>query len=285
MQYRKEITILSFLNNLIKEANKIPVLADKNAPLLLMLAGIGGLAATVVSAVKATPLAIDKMDDEIAKRYEKGEIEYEELPMSVNKSDMEFRFDELGPKQIVKSCWKCYVPTVILGALSISSFIGSYKVNTARLTAMTAMYEFTANAYDRYRRNVAKVSPKTDAKATKASRDEQVKDIPESKFDGLSEGKEVCIDLYTGNVFYSTREDVLVAVNKIKDKFLAGEMFVSLNEFYDEVDADHVGVGDDVGWSPDTDLDIQFDSVLRNGKPCLTIGYFANPRFDYGSLM
>ena len=276
---------MSFLNNLIKEANKVPVLADKNAPLLLMLAGIGGLAATVVSAVKATPLAIDKMDDEIAKRYEKGEIEYEELPMSVNKSDMEFRFDELGPKQIVKSCWKCYVPTVILGALSISSFIGSYKVNTARLTAMTAMYEFTANAYDRYRRNVAKVSPKTDVKATKAARDERVKDIPESKFDGLPEGKEVCIDLYTGNVFYSTREDVLLAVNKIKDKFLAGEMFISLNEFYDEVDADHVGVGDDVGWSPDTDLDIQFDSMLRNGKPCLTIGYFANPRFDYGSLM
>lgn len=276
---------MSFLNNLIKEANKVPVLADKNAPLLLMLAGIGGLAATVVSAVKATPLAIDKMDDEIAKRYEKGEIEYEELPMSVNKSDMEFRFDELGPKQIIKSCWKCYVPTVILGALSISSFIGSYKVNTARLTAMTAMYEFTANAYDRYRRNVAKVSPKTDVKATKAARDERVKDIPESKFDGLPEGKEVCIDLYTGNVFYSTREDVLVAVNKIKDKFLAGEMFISLNEFYDEVDADHVGVGDDVGWSPDTDLDIQFDSALRNGKPCLTIGYFANPRFDYGSLM
>ena len=276
---------MSFLNNLIKEANKVPVLADKNAPLLLMLAGIGGLAATVVSAVKATPLAIDKMDDEIAKRYEKGEIEYEELPMSVNKSDMEFRFDELGPKQIVKSCWKCYVPTVILGALSISSFIGSYKVNTARLTAMTAMYEFTANAYDRYRRNVAKVSPKTDVKATKAARDERVEDIPESKFDGLPEGKEVCIDLYTGNVFYSTREDVLVAVNKIKDKFLAGEMFISLNEFYDEVDADHVGVGDDVGWSPDTDLDIQFDSILRNGKPCLTIGYFANPRFDYGSLM
>ena len=276
---------MSFLNNLIKDANKVPVLADKNAPLLLMLAGIGGLAATVVSAVKATPLAIDKMDDEIAKRYEKGEIEYEELPMSVNKSDMEFRFNELGPKQIVKSCWKCYVPTVILGALSISSFVGSYKVNTARLTAMTAMYEFTANAYDRYRRNVAKVSPKTDVKATKAVRDEQVKEIPESKFDGLPEGKEVCIDLYTGNVFYSTREDVLVAVNKIKDKFLAGEMFVSLNEFYDEVDADHVGVGDDVGWSPDTDLDIQFDSILRNGKPCLTIGYFANPRFDYGSLM
>ena len=276
---------MSFLNNLIKEANKVPVLADKNAPLLLMLAGIGGLAATVVSAVKATPLAIDKMDDEIAKRYENGEIEYEELPMSVNKSDMEFRFDELGPKQIIKSCRKCYVPTVILGALSISSFIGSYKVNTARLTAMTAMYEFTANAYDRYRRNVAKVSPKTDVKAIKAARDERVKEISESKFDGLPEGKEICIDLFTGNVFYSTREDVLVAVNKIKDKFLAGEMFISLNEFYDEVDADHVGVGDDVGWSPDTDLDIQFDSILRNGKPCLTIGYFANPRFDYGSLM
>ena len=63
-------------------------------------------------------------------------------------------------------------------------------------------------------------------------------------------------------------------------------MFVSLNEFYDEVDADHVMVGDDVGWTPDTYLmDIQFDSTLRNGKPCLTIVYYANPRFDYRELM
>lgn len=276
---------MSFLNTLIKEANKIPVVADKNAPMLLMIAGIGGLAATVISAVKATPLAIDKMDDEIADRYENGEIEYEELPMSVNKSDMTYRFEELGPKQIVKSCWKCYVPTVILGALSISAFIGSYKISTARLTAMTAMYEFTANAYDRYRRNVAKASPKTDVKATKASRDEQVKEIPESKFEGAPEGKEVCIDLFTGNVFYSTREDVLAAVSKMKDRFLSGEMFISLNEFYDEVDANHVEVGDDVGWTPETYLDVQFDSTLRNGKPCLTIGYFANPRFDYRDIM
>ena len=277
---------MSFLNSLIKEANKIPVVADKNAPMLLMIAGIGGLAATVISAVMATPLAIDKMDDEISRRYEEGEIEYEDIPMSVNKSDMAYRFEELGPKQIVKSCWKCYVPTVILGALSISAFIGSYKVNTARLTAMTAMYEFTANAYDRYRRNVAKVSPKTEIKATKADRDEEVEEIPESKFDGLPEGKEVCIDLFTGNVFYSTREDILIAIGKVKDRFLSGEMFVSLNEFYDEVDADHVLVGDDVGWTPDTYLmDIKFDSVLRNGKPCLTIGYFANPRFDDRNLL
>ena len=49
---------MSFLNSLIKEANKIPVVADKNAPMLLMIAGISGLAATVVSAIKATPLAI-----------------------------------------------------------------------------------------------------------------------------------------------------------------------------------------------------------------------------------
>lgn len=276
---------MSFLNTLIKEANKIPVVADKNAPMLLMIAGIGGLAATIISAVKATPLAIDKMDDEIADRYENGEIEYEELPMSVNKSDMAYRFEELGPKQIVKSCWKCYVPTLILGALSISAFIGSYKISTARLTAMTAMYEFTANAYDRYRRNVAKASPKTDVKATKASRDEQVKEISESKFEGAPEGKEVCIDLFTGNVFYSTREDVLAAVSKMKDRFLSGEMFISLNEFYDEVDANHVEVGDDVGWTPETYLDVQFDSTLRNGKPCLTIGYFANPRFDYRDIM
>ena len=277
---------MSFLNNLIKEANKVPVVADKNAPLLLTIAGIAGLAATVVSAIKATPLAIDKMDEEICDRYHRGEVEYEDLPMSTNKSDMQFRFEELGAKQIVKSCWKCYVPTVILGALSISSFIGSYKVNTARLTAMTAMYELTANAYERYRQNVIKTAgEKADRKAIKASRDEQVKEIPESKLDGLPEGKEVCIDTFTGNVFYSTREDILVAINKIQYRFLSGEMFVSLNEFYDEVDATHVGVGDEVGWSPETNIEVDFDSILRNGKTCLTIRYYADPRFDYGKLL
>ncbi len=65
---------MSFLNDLIKEANKVPVIADKNAPMLLMIAGIGGLAATVISAVKATPLAIDKMDDEIAWRIMFGDL-------------------------------------------------------------------------------------------------------------------------------------------------------------------------------------------------------------------
>lgn len=277
---------MSFLSNLVKETNKIPVLADKNAPILLTIAGTIGIGLTVVSAVKATPLAIDKMDDEICDRYEHNKIDYEDLPMSVNKEDMKFRFQELGPKQIVKSCWKCYVPTAILGVLSISAFIGSYKVSTARLTAMTAMYELTANAYDRYKQSVIRTAgPKAERKIEKAERDEAVSAIEQSKLDGLPEGKEVCIDMYTGNIFYSTREDVLQAVSKIKDKFLSGEMFVSLNEFYDEVDADHVGVGDEVGWTPDTSVDIAFDSMLRNGKPCLTINYLADPRFDYGSLL
>lgn len=277
---------MSFLNNLIKEANKVPVVADKNAPLLLMIAGAAGVVATVISAVKATPLAIDEMDKKICEKYHNGEIEYEDLPMTTDKKDMQFRFDTLSKKEIVQSCWKCYAPTVILGALSITSFIGSYKVSTTRLTAMTAMYEFTANAYERYRRNVIKTSgPKADRNAIKAARDEQVKEIPESKWDGLPEGKEVCIDTYTGNVFYSTREDILAAINKIQCRFLSGEMFVSLNELYDEVDATHVGVGDEVGWTPETNIEVDFDSVLRNGKPCLTIRYFADPRFDYGNLL
>lgn len=277
---------MSFFNNLVKEANKIPTLADKNAPILLTIAGIVGVGLTVVSAVKATPLAIDKMDDELCNRYEHNKIDYEDLPMSVNREDMRFRFEELGVKQIVKSCWKCYVPTAILGALSITAFVGSYKVSTARLTAMTAMYELTSNAYERYRQNVEKhVGPKIERKIEKEERDKVASSVDQSKLDGLPEGKEVCIDMYTGNIFYSTREDVLQAVSKIKDKFLTGEMFVSLNEFYDEVDADHVGVGDEVGWTPDTSIDIAFDSLLRNGKPCLTINYLADPRFDYRSLL
>ncbi len=278
---------MNFLNNVIKEINNIPKSARANSPLLLTVAGVIGIGATVYSAVKQTPLAIDSMDNIIINKYEDGDDIDVNCTLGTTKEDMMERFDILTPVEIVKSCWKCYVPTVLLGGLTIASFVGSYRVSTARLTTMTAAYELTRNAYDSYRRNVVKeIGAKKDEKIrTKAAQEQADEKISDETLLGLPEGKNVCIDLFTGNVFYSTREDILAGVNKVKDKFLSGEQDVSLNEFYDEIDADHIGVGDDLGFTPNSNIDVQFGSVLRGNTPVLTIDYYAAPRFDYRNLL
>lgn len=278
---------MNFLNNVVKEISNIPKSARANSPLLLTIAGIIGIGATVYSAVKQTPLAIDKLDDVIIDKYESGEDVNVNCTLGTTHEDMVERFDILTPVEVVKSCWKCYVPTVLIGGLTVASFVGSYRVSTARLTTMTAAYELTRNAYDNYRKNVVKeIGTKKDEKIrTRAAQEQADEKITDETLLGLPEGKNVCLDLFTGNVFYSTREDILAGISKVKDKFLSGEQDVSLNEFYDEIEANHIGVGDDLGFTPDSNIDVLFGSVLRGNIPVLTIDYYAAPRFDYRNLL
>ena len=251
---------MNLLTTLTKEINAIPKAVNANSPFLLTITGIIGIGVTVYSAVKQTPLAIDSMDNEIIKRYADNEID-----------DMD---------------WKCYVPTVLFGGLTIASFISSYKISTKRLTTMTVAYELTRNMYENYRRNVIKESGvKKDIAARNHMAQEKANDISDETLLALPEGQNICLDLFTGNVFYSTREKILEGVNHIKDKFLSGEQDVSLNEFYDEIDANHIGVGDNLGFTPESNIDILFGSVLRGSTPILTIDYYAAPRFDYRDLM
>ena len=277
---------MNLLTTLTKEINAIPKAVNANSPFLLTITGIIGIGVTVYSAVKQTPLAIDTMDNEIIKRYEDHEIDDMDCCYGTNQEDIKERFDILGPKNIVKTCWKCYVPTVLFGGLTIASFISSYKISTKRLTTMTVAYELTRNMYENYRRNVIKESGvKKDIAARNHMAQEKANDISDETLLALPEGQNICLDLFTGNVFYSTREKILEGVNHIKDKFLSGEQDVSLNEFYDEIDANHIGVGDNLGFTPESNIDILFGSVLRGSTPILTIDYYAAPRFDYRNLM
>ena len=277
---------MNLLTTLTKEINAIPKAVNANSPFLLTITGIIGIGVTVYSAVKQTPLAIDSMDNEIIKRYEYDEIDDMDCCYGTNHEDIKERFNILGPKNVIKTCWKCYVPTVLFGGLTIASFISSYKISTKRLTTMTVAYELTRNMYENYRRNVIKESgARKDIAARNNMAQEKANDISDETLLALPEGQNICLDLFTGNVFYSTREKILEGVNHVKDKFLSGEQDVSLNEFYDEIDANHIGVGDTLGFTPESNIDILFGSVLRGSTPILTIDYYAAPRFDYRNLM
>ena len=65
------------------------------------------------------------------------------------------------------------------------------------------------------------------------------------------------------------------------------QMYVSLNDFYDELGLKHTRLGDDLGWSIDDKLvDIEFSShITDDGRPCLVVDYSVAPKRNFYKLV
>lgn len=63
-------------------------------------------------------------------------------------------------------------------------------------------------------------------------------------------------------------------------------MYISLNEFYDEIGLDHISIGDDLGWNIERGMiDLSFSSLVADdGTPCLVVDYQVSPKFGYSDL-
>ena len=104
-------------------------------------------------------------------------------------------------------------------------------------------------------------------------------------------GYVLCKDLYSGRMFYSTAEKIKQAIVKCSSD-VQQDMWVSLNEFYDEINSpqlEHIPMGDDLGWNvEDTcrgQLPITLTALLTDdGKPCLCIDYDISIRDDFRNL-
>ena len=98
-------------------------------------------------------------------------------------------------------------------------------------------------------------------------------------------GDTLCYDSVSGRYFKSSIDQIKKAENSINRTVLT-EMYVSLNEFYDELDLDHTKLGNDLGWNIDDGLiEIDFSSqIADNGKPCVVVNYSVAPRYGYSKL-
>ena len=73
-------------------------------------------------------------------------------------------------------------------------------------------------------------------------------------------GNTLCFDSLSGRYFKSDIDKIKRAVNNL-NRELTYDMYVSLNDFYDELDLDHTKIGDELGWNLDDGLiDVYFGS-------------------------
>lgn len=256
---------------LTKFGRDVRLSLSKHSPEILIGIGIAGMVTTTVLAVKATPKALQLIEDR------KHELDV----------------DKLTPVETVKTAWKCYVPAVITGAVSIACVVGSHSVNARRNAALATAYKLSETAFSEYR---DKVTETIGEKKERAVRDkiseEQVKNNPISKTEVIVTGKgsTLCFDPLSSRYFYSDLEKIKRAVNKLNYEINTSPFCndgVTLNNFYEEIGLPGTMTGDGLGWTLNTGLidiypsaQIVEEGEEHEGEPCLVLNFSNPPRYD-----
>lgn len=238
----------------------------KHSPGILTGIGIGGMICTTVLAVKATPKAIKL----------------------VNQAENEKNAD-LTKTETVKACWKVYIPAMVTGAASIVCLVGASSVNAKRNAALAAAYTLSDTAFREYKEKVIETIGEEQAQVIKEKvTEEKLKKDPVSKKEVYitNNGDVLCYDIMSGRYFTSNR-DVIKKAENVINRSAINNMYVSLNEFYDEVGLSRIPLGDELGWKlDDGQIEIDFDShISDDGRPCLVVDYNVAPKYGYDRFM
>ena len=239
---------------------------DKHAPEILTGIGIAGMITTTILAVKATPKALELIEEE---KEQTGS-------------------EALKPIETVKAAWKPYIPAVVTCGASIACLIGASSVNMKRNAALATAYEISKTALAEYREKVVEtIGEKKEQAIRDKIAEEHIEKNPVSKGDVIitDKGNTLCYDHHSGRYFKSDIDRIKKAVNEV-NRLMLRDNYVSLNDFYDELGLEHTKIGDELGWNiSDGLLELYFSSqIADDGTPCIVINYEEAPKYGFSSF-
>ena len=144
-----------FMNGVNRTLSKAGFQIKKHSPEILIVAGIAGVVTSAVMACKATTKINDILDqtkEEVGKVNDA--LANEKIPEDVYskedaKKDLAIIYIQTGVKLV-----KLYGPSLILGALSITSILASNNILRKRNVALAAAYATIDNSFKEYRSRV-----------------------------------------------------------------------------------------------------------------------------------
>lgn len=220
---------------------------------------ISGIIATTLSGILATPEA-----------YLKIKTKEKELDRHLTK------------KEIAKTVWKNYIPTVLTGTITLSSVIINNKNSVDKYTALATVY----NLNNSYLKDYEKEVKNTIGKEASDSIRNKVLNSQREKREGNEISRDICktgngnvllYDSLSGRYFYSSILSVEKAVNRLYRR-ATGELTVTLNDLYDELNIEPIKIGDQLGWSYNDQIECKFGSmIIDDDTPCIVVD-FTRPR-------
>ena len=241
--------------NLITDiTRKLTFEVKRNSPAILTGMAAAGVVTTTVMAVKATPkamLLVDSLEEK-------------------NPSKMD----------ILKVTWRVYVPTALMASVTIGCMIGANHINIRRNAAIAGLYSITEKNLKDYQDKVIETIGKNKESIIK---EEIVQDklnanpVENNEVILTGNGEMLCYDELSGRYFKSDVETLRRAMNDV-NRDMRMNMWVLLNEWYNEIGLEGIALGDDIGWDVDRPLELEFTSKLTSkNEPCLVVEYYPLP--------
>lgn len=244
--------------------NKMNYFLRKHSSTILTVISVGGVAATSVLAVKATPKAILLLEEA---EKEKGE--------------------KLTILESVKAAWKPYIPAVVTGATTIACIVGINCLSVKNQASLMSAYAFLDNSYKEYRNKVQETYGEEDEINIR-------NEIIKSKYDAnveIQNGAEWFFDGLSMRYFKSTMDNVLRAETLFLEA-LNTRGYACTNEYYDALGIPRVDWGYNLGWfdfesnDPYNSKELEFkyeDIMIGEEEPtkCWVISVNRPPATDY----
>lgn len=235
----------------------------KHSPEILTGIGVAGMIATTVMAVRATPKALRRIDEQEIKEDKR-----------------------LTTAEVVKTTWKCYVPAAVTGAMSVACLIGASSVNLKRNAALAAAYTISETALKEYQdKAVEIVGEKKEQAIRDAVAKSQLEKNPLRSREIIMTGAGYSLryDPLSDRYFPSDMNTLKAAANELNRR-MRDEMQITLNEFYDEIGLERTEVtGEVLGWDIDRGkgyIELNFSTqIADDGRPCLVIGHYQPPTY------
>ena len=231
-----------------------------NSPAILTGLGVAGVFTTAILAVKATPEALRRIWD--------AESEHNRNISNLEK---------------VKLVWPLYVPATTMAVSSSVCILMSNRISSRRLAVAMGALTISENSYREYQEKTkAVVGEKQENKIREEIAQDHVDAAIKARgVMAIPEGRQLCVDGFTGRVFFSDYQTLRAAQNDV-NQMAIHENGVCLNEFYRRIGLEGVPMGIELGWPTDDLLELKLTSCLvESGEPAIHVGFRNDPIMDF----
>lgn len=212
---------------------------EKNSSTILTCIGAGGMIATVVLAVKATPNAQKKIAG--AKIEKRQALQTSDDPTSVFNSPANLTLTET-----VLACWKEYAPAMAVGTASLICIFGANLLSRRQQASIISAYAALDQAFGEYRRKVISLTGAETDNAVMSSIQEEHKDSDEK-----NPPWEVVQTFYLEGYpkFFDITMEKVARAEYCLNRIFVLRGYATFNEFLHFLGLDDLGEkGEHIGW-------------------------------------
>lgn len=235
----------------------------RNGSTILTTIGVAGVVATTILAIKATPKATQLLEEA---REEKGE--------------------ELTNTETILTVAPVYIPTMVVGASTVTCILSAQVLNKRQQAALTSAYALLHSSHQEYKNKVIEM-------LGKEANDEINAEIAKDKYKDqdivVSEGQELFYDTFSDRYFESTKSKVKEAEYFLNSDLIMRD-YVYLNEWYDYLDLELVDGGWELGWCTGNCMSMYWQQwidfghsqvTMDDGRECIAINFWQEPIMNF----